>query len=281
VYAQREPKQLIQFVGQAPLAATVYDVERLRCNLCGECTADTPAEVGDEEYDATSASMMALLKYGSGLPVNRLVALPRDLEIPLPPSAQWDIVQETATVLQPARDELIRQAARGAVLHNDDTSMRVLALRPAAAAPPDETPAKARTGTFTSGIVATPCGLRISESLGLPETPTLEAQRPAAVLSNRARMKMARLYTERPFRNVDLTLRSPIPCKRRRPNSHGIHSEGRQATAWAGLGLERAPGPSGYFFGAVSIRREPMIWVKIGPRAARAAGVLPVVPVTT
>lgn len=87
VYVQREPKQLIRFGGQAPLAATVYDLERLRCNLCGECfTADAPEGVGEEKYDATSASMIALLKYGSGVPFNRLAALQRDLEIPLPPS---------------------------------------------------------------------------------------------------------------------------------------------------------------------------------------------------
>ncbi len=43
-----------------------------------------------------------------------------------------------------ARDELIRQAAQGEVLHNDDTSMRVLRL---AREPSDD-----RTGVFTSGI---------------------------------------------------------------------------------------------------------------------------------
>ena len=68
--------------------------------------------------------MIALLKYGSGLPFNRLEGLQGDLEIPLPASTQWDIVAVAATRLQPALAELIRQAAQGEVLHNDDTTSR-------------------------------------------------------------------------------------------------------------------------------------------------------------
>jgi transposase len=36
VYNQKEPKVLVRVVGQAPLAATVYSLERLRCNGCGQ-----------------------------------------------------------------------------------------------------------------------------------------------------------------------------------------------------------------------------------------------------
>ena len=57
-------------------------------------------------------------------------------------------------MIQPARDELIRQAAQGEVVHNDDTSMRVLRL---AREPSDE-----RTGVFTSGIVSTGQGWKIA-----------------------------------------------------------------------------------------------------------------------
>jgi hypothetical protein len=37
-------------------------------------------------------------------------------------------VEDEAELIQAARDELIRQAAQGEVLHNDDTGMRVLRL---------------------------------------------------------------------------------------------------------------------------------------------------------
>ena len=33
VYGQKEPKALVRIVGQAPLAATVYSLERLRCSV--------------------------------------------------------------------------------------------------------------------------------------------------------------------------------------------------------------------------------------------------------
>ena len=36
VYGQKEPKVLVRIVGQAPLAATVYSLERLRCGGCGQ-----------------------------------------------------------------------------------------------------------------------------------------------------------------------------------------------------------------------------------------------------
>jgi hypothetical protein len=101
-----------------------------------------------------TAAMIALLKYGSGMPFYRLEKLEHVLGIPLPSSTQWEIVEEAAEVIKAARDELIRQAAQGEVLHNDDTSMRVLRL---AREPSDD-----RTGVFTSGIVSTQQGRRIA-----------------------------------------------------------------------------------------------------------------------
>jgi len=155
------PRRLVRIVGQAPLAATVYALEKLRCNLCGErFVADPPDGVGPAKYDARAASMIALLKYGNGMPFHRLAALQGNLEMPLPASTQWEILAETAPVLQPAFDELLAHAAQGEVLHNDDTSMRVLTLRRAI---DEATPtASARTGIFTSGIVATRDGHRIA-----------------------------------------------------------------------------------------------------------------------
>jgi hypothetical protein len=158
VYPLRDPGVLVRVKGQAPIEATVYELEKLRCNLCGEVfTAETPEDVGTEKYDATAASMIALLRYGSGFPWNRLEGLEGSLGIPLPAATQCEIVAETAAVIQPALQELIRQAAQGEVLYNDDTSMRVLALSQAAAEEAGE-----RTGVFTSGIVSTGEGRRIA-----------------------------------------------------------------------------------------------------------------------
>jgi transposase len=158
VYPLQGPGRLVRMLGQAPLAATVYELEKLRCNLCGEVfTAAAPAGVGEEKYDATTASMIALLRYGSGFPWNRLADLQESMGIPLPVATQCEIVAEAAAMLQPAMEELIRQAAQGEVLHNDDTSMSVLALRrkPMMASNDAEEDHPTRTGIFTSGIVST------------------------------------------------------------------------------------------------------------------------------
>jgi transposase len=164
VYTQKEPALLVRLVGQARLQATVYQMERLRCNLCGEIfTAPAPASVGIKKYDETSASMIALLKYGSGFPFYRLAGLQEHLEIPLPAATQWEIVAEAAAQLQPAMDELVRQAAQGKVLHNDDTSMKVLGLmKEVASAERDASDPPERTGVFTSGIVSTTDGQKIA-----------------------------------------------------------------------------------------------------------------------
>ena len=147
--------------GQAPIDATLYELERLRCNLCGKIfTAEAPEGVGEQKYDATAASMIAVLRYGSGFPWNRLEGLQDSLGIPLPAATQCEIVAETAAALRPAYDELIRQAAQGEVLHNDDTSMRVLALNRIETHAANA--ASERTGVFTSGIVSTAPGRDIA-----------------------------------------------------------------------------------------------------------------------
>jgi transposase len=163
LYALGTPGFLVRVVGQAPLAATVYELEKLRCNLCGEVfTAEPPAGVGTDKYDATAASMIALLKYGSGLPFHRLEGLQRNMEIPLPASTQWEIVEETAEWIDPVYQELIRQAAQGEVLHNDDTTMKVLAMMKENREAANKEDKPERSGIFTSGIVSTNAGQKIA-----------------------------------------------------------------------------------------------------------------------
>jgi transposase len=155
LYPLSEPKSLIRIVGQAPIEATVYILEALRCNLCGEVfTAPPPAETGTEKYDASAVGMIALLKYGSGIPFYRLQKLESDLGIPLAPATQWQLVSEAALILEPVGEELMRQAAQGSLVHNDDTSMRILNF--------EREPGDSRTGLFTSGIVSIAAGHRIA-----------------------------------------------------------------------------------------------------------------------
>jgi transposase len=94
-------------------------------------------------------------------------------DIPLSASTQWDVIDGMLPQLEPAHNELIRQAAQGDVVYNDDTKVRILELmgkraaRRAAAAPPStedsaDAKKKKRTGLFTSGIISTREGRRIA-----------------------------------------------------------------------------------------------------------------------
>lgn len=163
---EKRPSVFVRFVGQAPLQATVYRLQRLRCHLCGKVfTASAPDDMGDDKYDHTVASMIGLLKYGSGLPFNRLQRLQGSCEIPLAASTQWGIVYAAALLMAAAYEELIRQAAQGEVVYNDDTTVKILelmGLRVEKSPPPEDPHDPDRTGLFTSGVVATRAGRRIA-----------------------------------------------------------------------------------------------------------------------
>lgn len=148
VYVCKQPKRLVRVTGASPLRASIYELEKLRCNLCGEIfTAKAPPDIGEQKYDATAAAMIALLKYGNGFPFYRLENLQDSIGIPLPASTQWDIVRDLYWHAYPAFDELIRQGAGAKVIHNDDTTMKILSVV-------NETQDAKRKGIFTSAVVS-------------------------------------------------------------------------------------------------------------------------------
>lgn len=170
IYQVAQPGVLIRFVGQAPIQATIYRLQKLRCNLCGTVfTAKPPEGAGSEKYDHSVGSMIALLKYGYGMPFNRSSRLQENIEIPLPASTQWDVVESLVPRIAPAHQELIRQAAQGEVVHNDDTRARILELmgdrakeQVLAETADEDSVAADRTGLWTSGIVAMSDGRRMA-----------------------------------------------------------------------------------------------------------------------
>jgi len=150
LYPVKKAGTMVRFVGMAPLAAKIYELEKLRCNLCGEVfTAPLPNNVGPDKYDETAGAMIATLKYGSGVPFYRIEKLQESLGIPLPASTQWDIVENAANGgPHPAYRELIRQAAQGNVIHNDDTPMKILELVK------EINENSSRKGMFTTGMMS-------------------------------------------------------------------------------------------------------------------------------
>jgi len=156
LYHQREPATLVRLMGQAPVGGTVYELERLRCHLCGDVfTAEPPEGVGQQKYDATAVSIMAVLRYGYGMPWNRSAVLQQSVGIPLPASTQWWVLDKESQKLESFFEHLILEGAQGDLVHNDDTPMRVLELMN------EETKQQAlrddepdRRGIFTSSILS-------------------------------------------------------------------------------------------------------------------------------
>ena len=159
IYRQNDPGVTVRIRGVAPIQATVYEAQKLRCNLCGELfTAQMPQAAGKEKFDETANAAIALLKYGVGVPFYRLEKLQQSLGIPLPSSTQWDQMEKSADKIYPAYNELLRQAAQGDVVYNDDTTNRVLELiKENKTKNSDE-----RTGIFTTGIVSTAGDIKIA-----------------------------------------------------------------------------------------------------------------------
>ena len=145
------PAVAIRIWGQPPVSAVIHEMEALRCDVCGKTfTAPTPPEAGTQKYDRSVGVLVSLLRYGSGMPFYRLERLQRSLGVPLPASTQWELVEEVAKTVEPVFDHLIYVAAQAHTLCNDDTGMRVGALRQQIKAEKDPE----RTGIFTTGIVA-------------------------------------------------------------------------------------------------------------------------------
>lgn len=156
---QKRPKVLVRLTGSAPVQAKVWTYDWLRCNSCGALfTAPLPKAAGPpEKFDESVTSTIGLLRYGFGMPFNRLEQLQERVSIPLPASTQWDLVNRSAPHLEPVFIELMREAATGEVIYNDDTTMRILELiEERKKKPPGEkSKGQERTGTFTTGVIST------------------------------------------------------------------------------------------------------------------------------
>lgn len=157
VRAQKTKAVVLRIEGSPPIAATGYELARLRCDTCGAVfTAPTPAEAGQEKYAPSVAVTIAVLRYGTGLPHYRLARLQQSLGVPLPESTQWELLAPLGELAQPVFAELIAQAANAPLLHHDDTTMRILDLRRPGSATAAELARMAphRKGTFTTNVLA-------------------------------------------------------------------------------------------------------------------------------
>lgn len=142
----REAK-FTQFEGQPLVGATNYRQEVLRCGDCQRTfTAPLPEGVKSQKYTATADAAIALAKYGSGLPWNRLSQLQKSFGIPISASVMWERCEEVANALLAIFIQLRIIAALCSVLYYDDTSVKIIDCQPSLA--------EKRKGIRTTCLVA-------------------------------------------------------------------------------------------------------------------------------
>lgn len=123
----QKPSVEIRITGHAPLGATRYELERLRCDTCGwVVTAPLPPEAPPAKYSPSAVSMIGVLKYGTGMPFFRLARLQERLGVPLPWSTQYELVGDASQSLQPVVDQLWQLAAQADLVFVDDSPMPIL-----------------------------------------------------------------------------------------------------------------------------------------------------------
>jgi hypothetical protein len=157
LYDPKRPSQIIRLAAQPLVAATLYELERLRCAGCGKTfSAPPPTEAAEQKYDPNVGPMLAVQRYGYGMPMNRIEQMQEDYGIPLPAGTQWELIRDTYREVYPVWPELLRQAAEAYLFHNDDTVTKILAVAQEIReeAQEDSGGGKRRTGVFTTGIIA-------------------------------------------------------------------------------------------------------------------------------
>lgn len=160
LYLLKIPAQIVRIVAQPMFQATIYELERLRCALCGALfTAPVPAEAGDNKYDPSVGIMLAIQRYGAGQPMYRTAKWQTHFRVPLPASTQWEQIDAASKIPELVYETLITAAAQGELVHNDDTPMRVQSVRQEIS---EDQSADKRTGIFTTSIISKVGELRIA-----------------------------------------------------------------------------------------------------------------------
>jgi transposase len=151
------PGTVIRIVGQPWLQVEIYRPERFRCSLCGKVfTATLPQEVMTESrVDSTAKAIVSLLKYRGGVPFYRQGQIQEILGAPISPSEIWQMTEDVADAVQPVYAFMCGCAATAELVQNDDTKARILSVMRDREERKGTEEEDKRTGTFTTGILAT------------------------------------------------------------------------------------------------------------------------------
>ena len=123
------PGVTIRIDGHALLSAMRYELQKLRCSACGEMfTASLPPEAGTEKYSARARAVLVVSRYYLGLPFYRLQGYQAMLGVPVPDATQWDQIEKVGDCCYVVFEHLEFLAAQGELVHQDDTSVRIITL---------------------------------------------------------------------------------------------------------------------------------------------------------
>jgi len=154
------PGSEIRIDGHALLSAIRYALQKLRCSACGQIfTAALPTEAGEDKYSTRARAVLAIGRYYLGLPLYRLQGYQAMLGVPVPDATQWDQIEKVGDCSYVVFEYLETLAAGGALIYQDDTSVRILSLMAenltmqAQAEAMGFLRSKERTGMFTTALV--------------------------------------------------------------------------------------------------------------------------------
>ena len=151
LYPLKHPGVVIRITGNALATVHRYILQRLRCNLCSEVvTAPLPPNASKEKYNTAFKAQLAIQKYYVAVPFYRQENVQRLLGFPLPDATQFELVESVADAGYPVVRILEKKAANGELVHNDDTTVKILSIMQENKSNPD----KDRPGMHTSCIIA-------------------------------------------------------------------------------------------------------------------------------
>jgi transposase len=150
----------IRIDGHALLSAIRYELQKLRCSACGAIfTAPLPSEASQTKYSPRARAVLVVSRYYLGLPFYRLEGYQAMQGVPVADATQWEQIEAVARCCYGVFGYLETLAAQGELIHQDDTSVRILTLMQeneqirARAAAQGLSRATERTGMFTTALV--------------------------------------------------------------------------------------------------------------------------------
>ncbi len=143
----------IRIDGNALLSAVRYELAKLRCSACG-AVFTAPAPDGAEKYSPRAKAVIALGRYSLGLPFYRLEQYQALVGVPVADATQWELAEQVADCAYPVFAQLEQLAAQGEVIFQDDTHVRILALRAENRRADATGETLDRRGMYTTGLVA-------------------------------------------------------------------------------------------------------------------------------